>query len=785
MLELEGSVEEIRETLAELKKQDQAITQRLNALVASQNDLSRDLGKLDLIRAQLGTQAVATRAISKSTLSDPASTAKRISGAVQKLDLEQDRVKATLEVVEQVAELKACVLGVTGSMGAPQDWETAAGYLHRASKIPQEIICGSFAEEIVPSIEVPDPPNVTLENAAESLCGLFLREFEKATKEDNGAKVTRFFKLFPLIGRSEVGLNVYGNYVCHGVASQARSNLNAGTMGTQRKEGLFYASALTKLFEYIAGIVDRHGGLVERHYGEGRMVTVIERLQVEADVQGGIILDTWSDERSIDRKLTDIKSYAFTFLVQSFLLTQTSRNPISRTASPAIHDRSAAPAPDQEDASDMKDVDAFLNEIAIMLGRWSLYCRFLATKCADKSSLESPDATLTLPTLLTNSSLYKKTGDRLISPFNQMSTFFFRRSVEKAFQLDEQPTGLSLNMNKSIESNPPHISSAVDDVMYIVNQVVQRTLSTFQREVVASVLPTISRVLSADFVGMIQRKMRDESYPKPAVQGGLPPESTIVAFLVLCNNLDVATDYIKRIVSSKLEQTNEDGSKTNTIRDSFPFGRDSMFVHSTLMSLQTAFESKTMELLTDGIYVAFKNVMKVRLRPVMADTFRDMDYSLTQEQIEATIREAEADGEESAAAAAVASDAVRNRFQAGWEALVRPISRILTNTNFDRLLGVTASYLAEVLEKRIWGQYGRINGLGAVRLERDIAAIVGIVVRGGRYALRDQFVRCTQICLIMNMEEDEWDEILNQKGEDAIEWKLDADERERAKNMVR
>ena len=396
-METASSVSEIRATLAKLKEHETIVTTRLSALISSQRELSRELGKLDIVRAQLGSQAVATRAISNNMLSDAATTAKRISGAVQKLDLEQARVKATLQVVEQVAELKACVHGVVGSMGAPQDWETAAGYLSRASKIPKEIVQGSFAEENVPSVEVPDPPSVTLEHASESLCSLFLREFEKATKEDNGAKVTRFFKLFPLIGRSDVGLNVYGRYVCQGVATHARANLNAGTGGAQRKEGFFYANALTKLFEYIAQIVERHGGLVERHYGEGQMVQVIERLQMEADVQGGIIVDTWSEERNIDRKLTDIRSYAFTFLVQSFLPNQSSRNPISRTGSPAMFDRDGVQA--EDDALDMKEIDSFLGQMGVMLARWSNYTRFIATKCivSDRDYKESPNLTVIGP----------------------------------------------------------------------------------------------------------------------------------------------------------------------------------------------------------------------------------------------------------------------------------------------------------------------------------------------------------------------------------------------------
>ena len=371
-----SSIEEIKATLSQLHEQETAVTARLDTLIASQKDFSRGLGRLDLLRAHLGSQATTTRSVSHGMLNDAATTAGRISSAVRRLDLEQARVKATLEVVEQVAELKTCVLGVSGSMGAPQDWETAAGYLSRASKIPPEVVNGAFAAEIVPTSEVPDWPIVTLNNAAESLCGLFLREFDRAVKENNGAKITRFFKLFPLIGRSEVGLDVYGRYVCQGIAARARANLNASSQ--IGKDGFFYANALTKLLEHIAQIIDSHGPLVERHYGARKMGRVIERLQIEADVQGGIILDTWGDARHVDRKLVDIKAYAFTFLVQSFLPAQRGSSGTPRAGSPANRDGAAAAADDE--GVDMKEIDGLLNEMGLMLSRWSLYCQFLADK---------------------------------------------------------------------------------------------------------------------------------------------------------------------------------------------------------------------------------------------------------------------------------------------------------------------------------------------------------------------------------------------------------------------
>jgi hypothetical protein len=359
--------------------------------------------------------------------------------------------------------------------------------------------------------------------------------------------------------------------------------------------------------------------------------------------------------------------------------------------------------------------------------------------------------------------------------------------VEKAFQLDEQPSDLSLNPKQTITSNPPHITSAVDDVMYIVNQVIERSLATSQKAVISSVIPTLARVLGSDFIGMIQRKMRDESYPKATIQGAPPPEQTIIAFLVLMNNLDVATDYVKRIVQSRIEvntstqpETGSGHPPSGSLAALFPLENEAVIVANSLKSLRNSFEGKTSELISDGTVVMFKNVMKPRLRPILADTFRDVDYQMTQQELEDLGREAEGDDRE------VSPDnAVQYHFQRGWDILTKPVMRILTDRNYERLLATIISYLSEVLEKRIWSYYERLDDLGAVRLERDIASIVSVVVQGRRYGLRDAFARCTQICLVMNMEKDEWEELEDVSQDDGMDWKIDYEERARARAMVR
>lgn len=546
-----------------------------------------------------------------------------------------------------------------------------------------------------------------------------------------------------------------------------------------RRDGFFYANCLTKLFEHIAQIVEGHGGLVERHYGRGKMVKVVERLQVEADVQGGIVLDTWGDERNVDRRLTDVKSYPFSFLVSSFLPQHRgAMGGTPRTGSPAV-DGSVNGRASEDEGVDMKEVDALLSESAVMLGRWSLYTRFLAGKCKDPD--EDEDAPLTMPEFLNKAALCRKITARLITPFNIMTTFFFRRSVEKAFQLDEQPSGLSLNPAKSLDGNPPYIISAVDDVMYIVNTVLQRSISTSQRDVISSVIPTVGRVLGSDFVGMVQRKMRDESYPKAAIQGGLPPEDKIISFIVLINSLDVSNDYIARIVTSKLS-----APEGQTIEDLFPFSHDSVYVTNTIKNLNVSFTGKTSELIADGLHVLFNQVIKPRLRPVLSDTFRDIDYSLTEAELEEFARANDMDVND-----AEFTDTIVHRFEHSWDALMIPIKRIMTDRTFNMLLEQTAKYLSRVLEKRVWTFSGKCNALGGVRMERDFAGIVGIICRGasGRsganYGLKEGFSRVTQMLMLLNMDPEEWEEVKDEKEGDGMVWVLTPDERLRARGIVR
>ncbi|KAA8574121.1 hypothetical protein EYC84_005643 [Monilinia fructicola] len=114
----------------------------------------------------------------------------------------------------------------------------------------------------------------------------------------------------------------------------------------------------------------------------------------------------------------------------------------------------------------------------------------------------------------------------------------------------------------------------------------------------------------------------------------------------------------------------------------------------------------------------------------------------------------------------------------------------MSTTPFNTLLEQTAQYLARVLERRVWNYSGRMNALGATRMERDYGGIVGVIARGGKYGLRDVFARVLQVAMVVNMDEEEW-EAVNVEGEGLGEeevemvWVLNVEERNRARGMIR
>lgn len=165
-----------------------------------------------------------------------------------------------------------------------------------------------------------------------------------------------------------------------------------------------FSSLLTPLFEQIAHIISQHQPVVEKYYGQGRMLPVAEVLQEECDRQACSILENWSEERRMAKKLSDARLHRFTFLsslssVAPSLLSQNqsgNSTPLNFanaplnikalnaslrqvTSSTSVPQASAATGPEDETV-DPREIDAVLTELGQISGRWELYRRFLYSR---------------------------------------------------------------------------------------------------------------------------------------------------------------------------------------------------------------------------------------------------------------------------------------------------------------------------------------------------------------------------------------------------------------------
>ena len=113
-------------------------------------------------------------------------------------------------------------------------------------------------------------------------------------------------------------------------------------------------------------------------------------------------------------------------------------------------------------------------------------------------------------------------------------------------------------------------------------------------------------------------------------------------------------------------------------------------------------------------------------------------------------------------------------FAVEWDSLMSGFTQVMAPQAYTTFISHAAVLLSRALETRVWSLEGRVNELGAIRLDREISRIIG-KVSNGRYSLREKFTRVAQMVMIIGL--DDADE------EEGISWILSHDERKRARTI--
>ena len=109
----------------------------------------------------------------------------------------------------------------------------------------------------------------SLQEAENKLKIIVNEKYDAAVLSGDLPQAERFFKIFPLIGQHEAGLDKISTYLCRQVVDAANKNLqNALNTDKQDKRwNIIFADTLILVFETIAHIVEAHQPLVETYYG--------------------------------------------------------------------------------------------------------------------------------------------------------------------------------------------------------------------------------------------------------------------------------------------------------------------------------------------------------------------------------------------------------------------------------------------------------------------------------------------------------------------------------------
>ncbi|CAG8495188.1 1950_t:CDS:10 [Paraglomus brasilianum] len=679
------NIDDIQEYLRLLDLEENQVDVDLDALLDKRTYLETELDKLEALRPQLGTLHSKSADLVK-IINTTSKVAERISAQVRQLDLEQSRVQLSIKQVEDVQELKSCINGIYNAM-QKRDYETAAVYVHRTSTIDEKILTGKFAEVAIPTGEHPDIPQKLLHDSMETLYAIFSREFDTAVQARSESEISRFFRLFPLIGRETEGLDKYSNFVCGIIAGRSQTNLAEDASGAK-----FYAETIKKLFENIAIIINQHQPVVETHYGPGKMIRVIERLQEECDRQSRIILNSFIDERHVQRKVSDIRAS-------------------NNTARLSFASQRSNQAKENDNAPDPREIDAILVELATISQNTHLYFQFIRSKVKSELDLlkvQKKDAAFNVDGLFNSSGLCKQLRE-LMEDYLLIEVFYLRRSMKKAMAIDEYD-----------ESH--RTSSCVDDVFFVINRCIQRAIMTSDVDVISSFANSVNHYLETDYTSVIHKRLSTLFTSNDA-------EDARIRFMILLNNLDMSCIYFQRL-STELQQDTL-SSLTSLIAE-----EDIEKIRTLLAWLEDSATGKFGQILESGLDQLFGQTVKPRIRPLLQEAYRDVKYVLEEEEY----HELEA------------NDFFGRRFVNGFNSLQQLYKTRFTNNNYNHIMTLIMDSTINMLEKTISATKFNQASLGALRFDKDLRAVLSYFTRNVQGPVRDKFTRLNQISMLLNLE---------------------------------
>ncbi|TID29843.1 hypothetical protein CANINC_001592 [Pichia inconspicua] len=436
-----------------------------------------------------------------------------ITEKVRLLDNEKSLIKSVKDYVDNVKTLKSELARAHDAIER-EDWLIASKSISIMKNLPDGLITDPYTEFKVPSSTLSDFPEELLTRWIDKLEIKFTDAFNEAAKNRNVEKLTYYFQLFPLIGKSELGLKCYSNFVCGIISEQSKSIIQNAHNRVSKPE--FFAQLLFRLYQTISAIVNQHSKIIKSYYGSEAVSVVLKVIQMECDLQSNLIYETYIESKQVDDILNEIRQYSYPVLIDELY------------KSVDKDDESGIEEETEETSVDLVEVSQITDELSAMLNHWSMYCRFFVVIWNEYSSSNIKENQLIFPSPLILSSFGIKIQDKVISQFDSACTYIIRRSLEKACTIEsltsltpfladslkflsmvyrKPETSTSSLLYNSKPEEPP-ISSLADDIIMVLNTIIMELLATGELAVIKNMVSNIKRILLNDFINIIKQRIK-------------------------------------------------------------------------------------------------------------------------------------------------------------------------------------------------------------------------------------------------------------------------------------
>ncbi|XP_028391854.1 conserved oligomeric Golgi complex subunit 4-like [Dendronephthya gigantea] len=696
-------IEDIERAYALIQQHEEQLDRELDALLDGQQKLDTKMNSLQKVVPNL--QVVLRDAEKLHQMIDhTAELAEKVSSKVRKLDLAKGRVQTAIDRTGDILDLKSCVDGVKEAL-KNEEYEQAAGHIHRYLTLDENTLRKTVEDS--DDLEGSDLKNsfTLLHKAEEKIKKIITAKFDEAVRKSDRASIERFFKIFPLVGLHEVGLEKFARYINAQIATKSQKNQEKAreVQDTDRRASVVFAETITMLFEDVARIVEAHQPLVETYYGPGHIFPLLKKLQEECDRQAEAITNQFTNKRDFYAKIKSIRQM-----------------PSSKGSSGNL------------ERIDPRTLDVLLGEIVLMNARTELYFRFLKKQVvADMEVLpdenKAEDMQKMLEKLITDSGLSRKMQE-IIGSYIIMEEFYMRETVSKAIDVDTFEG----------DDDEAVTSSMVDDVFFIVQKSLRRAITSASVDGACAMMNHASTLLDTDYKGVFQQKIK-QGFPSGSydiagvlqgkLQSGLSSSvdtaSLRKGFLVTLNNLHATCENIQKLkrdldVECAKLSTQAGGEHTSGKLESGL---------SDLSNTTTVFR----DLLQLGCRQLADVAVIPRFKP-QVEGFSSINHNLTEDEF----------------AIYEVNDPFVQNLISTLESSLLAFKGPLASENYDSLVYIVTNEIAALLEKVILKS--KFNRLGGLQFDKELRSLVGYLTAITQWTVRDRFARLTQMATILNME---------------------------------